>query len=106
MFWLSIKIVSLVVIYSNMTVLICMHVCRWVWAEAGAQPHVEEALSVGGFGYPVSGFACFLSSHTLLCTCDVPRCSRYHRLVGRMYCHEMARGLTSVSATWARNSHK
>ncbi|KAG7205800.1 hypothetical protein KM043_007745 [Ampulex compressa] len=24
----------------------------WVWAEAGAQPHVEEALEIGGFGYP------------------------------------------------------
>jgi len=29
---------------------------RWVWAEAGAQPTVEESLSIGGFGYPVSGF--------------------------------------------------
>lgn len=28
--------------------------CRWVWAEAGAQPDVEEALGIGGFGYPVS----------------------------------------------------
>jgi len=27
---------------------------RWVWTEAGAQPHVEEALNIGGFGYPVS----------------------------------------------------
>lgn len=26
--------------------------CRWVWSEAGAQPHVEEALEIGGFGYP------------------------------------------------------
>ncbi|KOC65483.1 Protein disulfide-isomerase A6 [Habropoda laboriosa] len=24
----------------------------WVWAEAGAQPHIEEALEIGGFGYP------------------------------------------------------
>lgn len=24
----------------------------WVWAEAGAQPAVEEALNIGGFGYP------------------------------------------------------
>ena len=27
--------------------------CRWVWAEAGAQMKVEEALNIGGFGYPV-----------------------------------------------------
>jgi len=33
----------------------------WVWTEAGAQPHVEEALSIGGFGYPVRKFlSCFL----------------------------------------------
>lgn len=25
---------------------------RWVWAEAGAQPNIEEALEIGGFGYP------------------------------------------------------
>ncbi|KAG5322810.1 PDIA6 isomerase, partial [Pseudoatta argentina] len=24
----------------------------WVWAEAGAQPHIEDALEIGGFGYP------------------------------------------------------
>ncbi|XP_066584291.1 protein disulfide-isomerase A6 homolog [Prorops nasuta] len=24
----------------------------WVWSEAGAQPNVEEALEIGGFGYP------------------------------------------------------
>ncbi|XP_066268412.1 protein disulfide-isomerase A6-like [Branchiostoma lanceolatum] len=24
----------------------------WVWAEAGAQPKLEQALGVGGFGYP------------------------------------------------------
>lgn len=24
----------------------------WVWAEAGAQPGIEEALEIGGFGYP------------------------------------------------------
>jgi protein disulfide-isomerase A6 len=24
----------------------------WVWAEAGVQPEVEEALNIGGFGYP------------------------------------------------------
>ncbi|XP_012219371.1 protein disulfide-isomerase A6 homolog [Linepithema humile] len=24
----------------------------WTWAEAGTQPHVEEALEIGGFGYP------------------------------------------------------
>jgi len=24
----------------------------WLWAEAGAQPEVEEALNIGGFGYP------------------------------------------------------
>jgi protein disulfide-isomerase A6 len=24
----------------------------WVWAEAGAQSDVEEALNIGGFGYP------------------------------------------------------
>lgn len=24
----------------------------WVWAEAGSQPEVEEALNIGGFGYP------------------------------------------------------
>lgn len=29
-----------------------------MWTEAGAQPHVEEALSIGGFGYPVSRLAC------------------------------------------------
>lgn len=25
---------------------------RWVWSEAGAQPEVEDALGLGGFGYP------------------------------------------------------
>ncbi|XP_012254956.1 protein disulfide-isomerase A6 homolog [Athalia rosae] len=24
----------------------------WVWAEAGTQPNIEEALEIGGFGYP------------------------------------------------------
>ncbi|KYN37122.1 Protein disulfide-isomerase A6 [Trachymyrmex septentrionalis] len=24
----------------------------WVWAEAGAQSHIEDALEIGGFGYP------------------------------------------------------
>ncbi|XP_015591671.1 protein disulfide-isomerase A6 homolog isoform X2 [Cephus cinctus] len=24
----------------------------WVWSEAGAQPNLEEALEIGGFGYP------------------------------------------------------
>ncbi|XP_077281267.1 protein disulfide-isomerase A6 homolog CaBP1 [Temnothorax americanus] len=24
----------------------------WVWAEAGAQPNIEDALEIGGFGYP------------------------------------------------------
>lgn len=24
----------------------------WIWVEGGAQPHVEEALEIGGFGYP------------------------------------------------------
>jgi len=24
----------------------------WVWSEAGAQTQVEEALNIGGFGYP------------------------------------------------------
>lgn len=24
----------------------------WVWSEAGAQPHIEDALEIGGFGYP------------------------------------------------------
>uniref|UniRef100_A0ABD2XFG9 Protein disulfide-isomerase A6 homolog n=1 Tax=Trichogramma kaykai TaxID=54128 RepID=A0ABD2XFG9_9HYME len=24
----------------------------WVWSEAGAQPEIEEALEIGGFGYP------------------------------------------------------
>jgi len=31
-----------------------MFYVSWVWAEAGAQPDVEEALNIGGFGYPVS----------------------------------------------------
>ncbi len=26
--------------------------CRWVWSEAGQQPDLEEALGLGGFGYP------------------------------------------------------
>lgn len=26
--------------------------CSWVWAEAGAQSALEEALELGGFGYP------------------------------------------------------
>jgi len=32
------------------------HICcyRWVWAEAGSQLDAEEALGIGGFGYPVS----------------------------------------------------
>ena len=25
---------------------------RWVWAEAASQPELEEALGLGGFGYP------------------------------------------------------
>lgn len=25
---------------------------RWVWSEAGAQPDLEAALDIGGFGYP------------------------------------------------------
>ena len=25
---------------------------RWVWTEAGAQPNIENALDIGGFGYP------------------------------------------------------
>lgn len=24
----------------------------WLWTEGGQQPHVEEALEIGGFGYP------------------------------------------------------
>lgn len=24
----------------------------WVWSEGAAQPHIEEALEIGGFGYP------------------------------------------------------
>ncbi|XP_043460949.1 protein disulfide-isomerase A6 homolog [Leptopilina heterotoma] len=24
----------------------------WIWSEAGAQPNIEEALEIGGFGYP------------------------------------------------------
>lgn len=24
----------------------------WVWSEAGAQPNIEDALEIGGFGYP------------------------------------------------------
>jgi len=27
---------------------------RWVWAASGAQPELETALGIGGFGYPVS----------------------------------------------------
>jgi len=34
----------------------CALTTRWAWTEAGAQSHVEEALSIGGFGYPVSSF--------------------------------------------------
>lgn len=26
--------------------------CRWVWSEAAAQPELEDALGLGGFGYP------------------------------------------------------
>jgi protein disulfide-isomerase A6 len=26
--------------------------CRWIWVEAGSQPALEEALELGGFGYP------------------------------------------------------
>ena len=26
----------------------------WAWAEGATQPEVEEALGIGGFGYPVS----------------------------------------------------
>lgn len=29
-----------------------MSFCRWLWAEAGAQPELERALDIGGFGYP------------------------------------------------------
>ena len=28
---------------------------RWVWSEAGSALQLEEAVGVGGFGYPVSG---------------------------------------------------
>jgi len=31
-----------------------------VWSEAGAQPHLEEALNIGGFGYPVSFLCCLV----------------------------------------------
>lgn len=24
----------------------------WIWTEGGSQPHIEEALEIGGFGYP------------------------------------------------------
>ena len=27
---------------------------RWIWAEAMAQPDLENVLGIGGFGYPVS----------------------------------------------------
>ncbi|WAR17576.1 PDIA6-like protein [Mya arenaria] len=35
-------------------ILDCQSQCRnkWVWAEAGAQPALEEGLGIGGFGYP------------------------------------------------------
>lgn len=29
-------------------------ISSWVWAEAAIQPALEEALEIGGFGYPVS----------------------------------------------------
>lgn len=29
----------------------------WVWCEAGAQPRIEEALEIGGFGYPALAVA-------------------------------------------------
>lgn len=31
----------------------------WIWAEAGAQPQVEESLEIGGFGYPAMAVANF-----------------------------------------------
>ncbi|WAR17609.1 PDIA6-like protein [Mya arenaria] len=36
-------------------ILDCQSQCRnkWVWAEAGAQPALEEGLGIGGFGYPL-----------------------------------------------------
>jgi len=40
-------------------VYVCDFAFSWVWTEAGAQPHVEDALSIGGFGYPVTGLALF-----------------------------------------------
>ncbi len=46
------------------------YVCvdRWVWAEGGAQTEVEEALGIGGFGYPVSLIhICFSHSQTMQC---------------------------------------
>ena len=30
------------------------YVYRWVWSEAAAQLSLEEAVGIGGFGYPVS----------------------------------------------------
>lgn len=30
----------------------------WVWTEAATQPDVENALGIGGFGYPVSMSCC------------------------------------------------
>ena len=30
----------------------CCLSCSWLWVEAGAQQALEDALEVGGFGYP------------------------------------------------------
>lgn len=31
---------------------LCSLLSRWVWSEAGAQPDLESAFDIGGFGYP------------------------------------------------------
>ena len=31
----------------------CSSLSRWVWAEGGTNPDLEQSLDVGGFGYPV-----------------------------------------------------
>lgn len=41
----------------------CVVLSSWVWTEAGSQPHVEDALSIGGFGYPVTTLAFSTSIH-------------------------------------------
>lgn len=43
---------TLFMYYKSSNSVTCVVCCRWLWAEAGAQPELENMLEIGGFGYP------------------------------------------------------